>query len=524
MKFASEKSSFLLTNTINKATAAACLLVGSLLSLLLHSKAIAIPALIEGSLFLLIIWLHQRKMQYTAAIFALVLHNLSVLYFGAIFGHAANAEMLGIFLCGLPFLTFEGKAVRYFFVSLSFVVTTTLLYIKINNLVPAIEVPDHLRNLVSEVSLITMMTLNTLMIGVFVNTNAINKRRAESFVKFQRHEVRNNLQIIKGIATKELGHQTLYFKDWKLVEGVADNTIDLVNNQLLYDRIIEGYEDDLKLEDFDLLTWASYNIDCRKAYASNKDITIELLFKSDVRYVRTDERKLTMILSNLLGNAIKYSPDHSRIEVEICHFDGAISIRVTDQGKGIPKENHVRIFDEFYSSNEKDSSGIGLTVCRNLVQKLGGNIFLKSELGNGSTFTVRVPLTVLNRLNHAEMPVDILLNVNILLIDDNEMTLMLVKKMLVDVGANVEVAMNATSGFEKIAQCRYDFIITDLQMPDVIGEDYIDRLTETASCAILILTGTEIDPKSPLYKYPHLLKPVKKENLVRKLLSLNILA
>jgi signal transduction histidine kinase len=114
--------------------------------------------------------------------------------------------------------------------------------------------------------------------------------------------------------------------------------------------------------------------------------------------IRTDRVKLSRVLTNLISNAIKFT-ERGKIEVRAEPTpDGGAAIHVTDTGCGIPPEHFERIFDEFFQlkNSERDrshGSGLGLAICRRLVDAMGGSITVTSELGHGSTFTVRVPAT-----------------------------------------------------------------------------------------------------------------------------------
>jgi signal transduction histidine kinase len=120
--------------------------------------------------------------------------------------------------------------------------------------------------------------------------------------------------------------------------------------------------------------------------------------------VQTDRVKLSRVLGNLLSNALKFTP-HGRIEVAAGvesapdQPPGAVHIRVTDTGPGIPPEFHQQIFDEFFQLRQSDQSGprgrggagLGLAICKRLVEAMGGTIRVQSEPGKGSSFVLTLP-------------------------------------------------------------------------------------------------------------------------------------
>jgi two-component system sensor histidine kinase SenX3 len=109
-----------------------------------------------------------------------------------------------------------------------------------------------------------------------------------------------------------------------------------------------------------------------------------------------DEALLGVALNNLVANAIQYSPAGSRVGVGVKSSDGVVEIAVTDQGVGIPEEELDRVFERFFRSDPARSrntggSGLGLAIVKHVVQNHGGDIRVWSQLGNGSTFTIRLP-------------------------------------------------------------------------------------------------------------------------------------
>ncbi|HEY8914388.1 sensor histidine kinase [Lacisediminihabitans sp.] len=109
-----------------------------------------------------------------------------------------------------------------------------------------------------------------------------------------------------------------------------------------------------------------------------------------------DEPLLAVALHNLIANAIQYSPKGSRVGVGVTNADGIVEIAVTDQGAGIPEEDLDRVFERFYRIDQARSrhtggSGLGLSIVKHVVQNHGGDVRVWSQIGNGSTFTIRLP-------------------------------------------------------------------------------------------------------------------------------------
>jgi signal transduction histidine kinase len=105
----------------------------------------------------------------------------------------------------------------------------------------------------------------------------------------------------------------------------------------------------------------------------------------------TDGDRVLQIVSNLLDNAFRWTPDGGTIAVELAVDNGDVSVSVQDSGPGVPEADHERIFRPFYSADASDGTGLGLTIARELAQALGGRLELSSRVGEGSRFELILP-------------------------------------------------------------------------------------------------------------------------------------
>src|SRR5262249_26717285 len=112
--------------------------------------------------------------------------------------------------------------------------------------------------------------------------------------------------------------------------------------------------------------------------------------------VQADERKIRQVLLNLLSNAIKFTPEGGRIDVRAVSVDGSIEVSVSDTGVGIAPEDQEAIFEEFkqvgMASKKVEGTGLGLALSRKFIELHGGRIWVKSQIGTGSTFTFTIPV------------------------------------------------------------------------------------------------------------------------------------
>jgi two-component system phosphate regulon sensor histidine kinase PhoR len=133
-----------------------------------------------------------------------------------------------------------------------------------------------------------------------------------------------------------------------------------------------------------------------KEISKEKGIDVKLACEAD-RSGKYDATLLEQAAVNLLDNAIKYSPAKSTIQIEALTVDDEIQIRFTDQGMGIAKKHLPRLFERFYRvdkarSRKLGGTGLGLAIVKHIAQAHGGNVTVESELGKGSTFTLRLPV------------------------------------------------------------------------------------------------------------------------------------
>jgi signal transduction histidine kinase len=113
---------------------------------------------------------------------------------------------------------------------------------------------------------------------------------------------------------------------------------------------------------------------------------------------RGDERRIAQVLLNLVGNAIKFT-DKGKVTLAIARHDGLFQIAVSDTGPGIPVAERDRIFEEFHqvdnsSTRKKGGTGLGLTITKRIIELHKGRIWVESEMGNGSTFHIVLPVRV----------------------------------------------------------------------------------------------------------------------------------
>jgi signal transduction histidine kinase len=126
-------------------------------------------------------------------------------------------------------------------------------------------------------------------------------------------------------------------------------------------------------------------------------VTISFVSPNDLPAVAADPDKVRQVLANLIDNAVKYSPDGGQVELRIEEQEGRVRFSVRDQGLGIPPAEQARVFEKFYRLDPQltrgvGGTGLGLYICRELIRRMGGRIWVASGEGPGSTFFFELPL------------------------------------------------------------------------------------------------------------------------------------
>ena len=226
-------------------------------------------------------------------------------------------------------------------------------------------------------------------------------RAKSNFILQVTHELRGPVAAVKGYHEMILKGITgdITEKTAGMLGRADHRTRNLLN---IIDEMIDfAYmksEDEIEYDTMDigLLDVLKYNADLFATMAKAKQIGIHVSAAKDLS-VKANRDLLNMILGNLVTNAIKYSPESSRIDISAHLADEQVHISVTDQGMGIEQNDFEQVFEEFYRTRsareiERDGTGLGLSIVQKAIGLLGGSLALNSEVGHGTTFHIRIPI------------------------------------------------------------------------------------------------------------------------------------
>ncbi|MES2778355.1 MAG: PAS domain-containing sensor histidine kinase [Bacteroidota bacterium] len=224
----------------------------------------------------------------------------------------------------------------------------------------------------------------------------LKKTNAEldKFVYSATHDLRAPLSSMKGIISfiEAETSDPLLREDIGLLKASVNKLDSFILDILDYSRNTR-MEVEKEVIDFEeLLNDSISNIKFMSAGNSNIDIKFHVI---DDGAFYSDKGRISIILNNLISNAIRYSDPQSTksfVEINVVHSNGNATISIKDNGVGIKTENHQKIFDMFYRVSKKSvGSGIGLYIVKETIEKLNGSITLESELGEGTTFNISIP-------------------------------------------------------------------------------------------------------------------------------------
>jgi len=234
-------------------------------------------------------------------------------------------------------------------------------------------------------------------------------RQKNEFCGMAAHDLRNPITVIQNsssIILKYLG-ENLTDKQKEFLKKINDSsqfTIKLLSDLLDISKIESGRLE-LEITQNDYIDFLKNNIELNNFFANEKDISINLGLRDEIPLIDFDRNKIEQVLNNLISNAIKYSYPNTEINIEVEREGDFLLTKVIDQGQGIPEDEQPNIFKAFQKASTKPtagekSTGLGLAIAKKIVEGHKGEIWVKSEVGKGSTFYFKLPMAGKPASNH----------------------------------------------------------------------------------------------------------------------------
>lgn len=304
------------------------------------------------------------------------------------------------------------------------------------------------------------------------------------------HDIRTPMNAIIGftnLAEKYIDDKDKALRNLEKVKISSEQLLSLIND-ILDMTSVESGADKLSVAPTDLKSSIEKFHEIMEFSANEKNQTLEFEYDCINNSIMADEYRLTRILTNIIGNSIKFTDEGGKIKFSVKETPSSLenlstyTFTVSDNGIGMSKKFVKHIFDSFAKETTSTISGVqgaglGMTISKRLVDMMNGTIDIDSEEGVGTTVTLTFEFPHISTPSSNSNVVDAVFESfkckTILLVEDNELNKEIAKDILLDFGLNVEEASDGIEAVEKVSAYpngdHYDLILMDIQMPNMNG-------------------------------------------------------
>lgn len=347
------------------------------------------------------------------------------------------------------------------------------------------------------------------------------------FLSNMSHEMRTPLNVINGLTESLLYNEKLDNKTKEDLENIKKASIALletVGNILDIDKI-ENKKINIKNEVYNIKHIMDNTINLNKERLKNKDVKIfceidknmPTYFKGDPIYIKT-------IFTNLISNACKYT-NKGIISINLSYKNSNIIFIVKDTGIGISKSNQKLLFKKFSRLDLKNNikiegTGLGLAIVKELVGNLKGSIKVESKVNKGSIFTIILKQTKVDyksKKSKSLVNTINLKNKKILIVDDNDLNILVLKRMLNKTNVIIDEAHDGLECLNKLNKNKYDLVLMDIMMPKLSGVETLSKISNKNFPIIAVTADALKTSKDKYIKLgfdDYIQKPVSKDYLL----------
>ena len=329
------------------------------------------------------------------------------------------------------------------------------------------------------------------------------------FLSIMSHEIRTPLNSIIGTTYHLIDEKPRkdQLSELNNLKHSSEYLLTLINNVLDYSKIDAG-KLELEMVRVPLKEFCSNIFSVFKPIADAKKIDLVLSYDENLPdIVELDKTRVNQILTNLLGNAVKFTNKGSvqfKIAKGIADNDEVeVIFKIEDTGIGIDKDLRNRIFKSFEQASTETSrkyggTGLGLSITKQLIEQMGSNIYLESEPGKGSLFYFSLNLEVKENLELTQTTEKVdLTGHSVLLVEDNNMNILIAQRLLKKWGLEVDIANNGAEAVEMVEKSTYSLVLMDLQMPVMDGYEATKTIRKKGhTLPIIAITASAMFDKS----------------------------
>ncbi|MDR0501952.1 MAG: response regulator [Treponema sp.] len=335
-----------------------------------------------------------------------------------------------------------------------------------------------------------------IICGLIIFLRILAKKQAEassasiaksSFLANMSHEIRTPMNAIIGMSSIGISANDSDRKDYcfKRINEASTHLLGIINDVLDMSKIEAG-KFELSYLDFSLEEMIQKIVNINSIRLSEKSLNFTVKIDPGIpKILFGDEQRLTQVITNLIGNAVKFTPENGSIQFFTKYLgeeDGVCSIQfsINDTGIGISREQQKNLFQSFHQAESSTSrkyggTGLGLSISKNIVEMMEGRIWLESELGEGATFTFIIKVKRAKEKEHTEFENSRTImqfsGQCILLAEDMEINTEIIQALLEPTKLAIDVAVNGEEAVKmfKAAPDKYSMIFMDVQMPQMDG-------------------------------------------------------
>ena len=362
---------------------------------------------------------------------------------------------------------------------------------------------------------------------------ALASRHKSEFLASMSHELRTPLNAVLGFSEVLLERlfgeinerQEEYLRD---IHGSGRHLLELLNEILDLSKVEAGRMD-LEPSTFPLLPLLEGCAAMLRERAAVHAITVDVAVDEAVDVLHSDELRVKQVVLNLMSNAVKFTGDGGSVRVRARRLPGEVEITVSDTGVGIPEQDRERIFESFQQggrgSSHEEGTGLGLTLSRRLVELLGGRLWLRSEVGVGSTFGVVLPdsgpgAAVADQAAPGQE------RARVVVIEDDRPSIDVLSAFLASEPLDVTVARDGVTGLEAVRRTTPDAVLLDIRLPRLDGWVVLRELKadpRTRTIPVIVVSMLDERPRGLASgAADYLVKPVSREALLAALASVGV--